>query len=105
MFFNALRRFTGHPIASGGRGFCVSISGLKIFFRPVHKLLSYLWIICTILSAELSLFSCVCAMSCSCVTIAAAWLAYRPLASGALFLTAGAVLVAADRYAAAQAAA
>eukprot|EP00444_Apocalathium_aciculiferum_P056886 CAMPEP_0183589370 /NCGR_PEP_ID=MMETSP0371-20130417/162592_1 /TAXON_ID=268820 /ORGANISM="Peridinium aciculiferum, Strain PAER-2" /LENGTH=534 /DNA_ID=CAMNT_0025800687 /DNA_START=8 /DNA_END=1612 /DNA_ORIENTATION=+ len=74
-------------------GFMLMYAGIELFFSPLRKLLSYLWIFGTILKFGIDLFACACAVSCSSCTIAGAYAAYRPLYS-LLILCVGAALVA-----------
>eukprot|EP00931_Biecheleriopsis_adriatica_P065254 TRINITY_DN39841_c0_g1_i1.p1 TRINITY_DN39841_c0_g1~~TRINITY_DN39841_c0_g1_i1.p1 ORF type:complete len:539 (-),score=95.32 TRINITY_DN39841_c0_g1_i1:65-1681(-) len=70
-------------------GFVLMYVSLEAFFSPLKRLFSYLWIVGSILNAGIGLVSCACACSCSCCTIASAYVAYRPLYAGCLFLMAG----------------
>jgi hypothetical protein len=74
-------------------GFLFVFAGVLLVFRPIAVLGSVVPLVGSLLEAGLGLFSLVIAILLSLVTIAAAWVVYRPLfALGLLLATAGALL-------------
>jgi hypothetical protein len=73
-------------------GFILMYISLEAFFSPLKRLFSYLWIIGSILNAGIGLISCTCALTCSCCTVASAYVAYRPLYAGCLMMMAAAIV-------------
>jgi len=62
-------------------GFMLMWASLFAIFAPLRRVFSYLWFLGAVLNAGIYLATLFCACTCSCCTIASAWLAYRPLIS------------------------
>ena len=74
-------------------GFLLMFAGIKAVLKPIETLGDVLPFLGSILGIGISLVAGIVALICSFITIAVAWLAYRPLVSIPLLVAAGALIV------------